>query len=385
MSTPFPLPSVRDNTTHITAEQDGHNMDLQALADDFDRRDWQETTETDDPVRFAMVGVGWWTREQAMPAVVSADLCETTVLVSGDRAKATDVAATSETVEHALTYEEFHDGMARDAYDAVYIVTPNARHLPFVETAAALDKAILCEKPMEATIARAERIIEVCDEHDVMLMVAYRMHTEPAIRRAKELIDQGVIGDPLFVHGNMTEPILDLVPDPDQWRLDGELSGGCAVMDIGLYPLNTSRFLLEEDPLRVRGTVASVREEFEDVPDEHGAFQLDYPGHVYAVCTASQSAYSASHISVLGSDGRLRVEPAFYPWNDRALTVSRGGTTVEIDFEQVDQMEEEFEYFSHCLLTETAPYADGEHGLVDIEAIKAVYDASESGKTVTLD
>ncbi|WP_135822152.1 D-xylose 1-dehydrogenase Gfo6 [Halostella litorea] len=360
-------------------------MELEALADDFDRRDWQEITETDDPVRFAMVGVGWWTREQAMPAVANADLCETTVLVSGDREKAADVAEESPTVEHAITYDEFHDGAASDAYDAVYVVTPNALHLPFVETAAELDKAILCEKPMEATIERAERMVEVCDEHDATLMIAYRMHTEPAVRRAKDMIDEGVIGDPIFVNGNMTEPILDLVPDPDQWRLDGELSGGCAVMDIGLYPLNTSRFLLGEDPERVRGTVASVQEEFADVPDEHGAFQLDFPGHVYAVCTASQNAYMASHISVIGTEGRVRVEPAFYPWDDRALTVSRGGTTFDVDFEGADQMEEEFEYFSHCLLAGEEPYPDGEHGLVDIEAIKAVYEASESGETVELD
>lgn len=226
-----PWPSIR--VTHITVEREGHNVNLRALADGFDRRDWQETT----------------------------------VLVSGDREKATEVATSAETVEHALTFEEFHNGDARDAYDAVYIVTPNARHLPFVETAATFEKEILCEKPMEATIARAERVVDICDEHDVTLMVAYRMHTEPAVRRAKDLIDQGVIGDPLFIHGNMTEPILELVPNPDQWRLDSELSGGCAVMDIGLYPLNTSRFLLEEDPVRVRGTVASVHEAFEDVPE----------------------------------------------------------------------------------------------------------------------
>ncbi|KPN31349.1 oxidoreductase family, NAD-binding Rossmann fold [Halolamina pelagica] len=99
-------------------------MDIETLADEFDRRDWQEIEATDDPVRFAMVGVGWWTREQAMPAVESAALCETTVLVSGDREKAERVAADSETVEHAITYDEFHEGAASDAYDAVYVVTP---------------------------------------------------------------------------------------------------------------------------------------------------------------------------------------------------------------------------------------------------------------------
>jgi len=359
-------------------------MDIETLADEFDRRDWQEIEATDDPVRFAMVGVGWWTREQAMPAVESAALCETTVLVSGDSEKAENVAADSETVEHAITYDEFHEGAASDAYDAVYVVTPNALHLPYVETAAELGKAILCEKPMEATIERAERMVEVVDEHDATLMIAYRMQTEPAIRRAKEFIDEGLIGEPIFVNGNMTEPILELVPNPDQWRLDGELSGGCAVMDIGLYPLNTARFLLDADPERVRGKVASVAPEFDDVPDEHAAFQLDFPGHVFAVCTASQNAHMASHIEVLGTEGRVRVEPAFYPWDDRALTIERGETSVDVSFEQIDQMEEEFEYFSHCLLSGEDPHPDGEHGLADIETIKAVYEASESGETVEL-
>lgn len=359
-------------------------MDIETLTDEFDRRDWQDVEETDDPVRIAMIGVGWWTREQAMPAVANADLCETTVLVSSDPEKAGEVAEDSETVEHAITYDQFHEGDASDAYDAVYVVTPNALHLPFVETAAELGKAILCEKPMEATIERAERMVDVVDDHDATLMVAYRMQTEPAIRRAKEFVDEGLIGNPVFVNGNMTEPILDLVPDPDQWRLDGDLSGGCATMDIGIYPLNTARFLLDADPERVRGTVASVAPEFDDVPDEHAAFQLDFPNHVFAVCTASQNAQMASHIEVIGTEGRVRVEPAFYPWDDRALTLQRGETTVDVEFEQVDQMEEEFEYFAHCLLTGEKPHPDGEHALRDIEAIKAVYEASEREATVEL-
>ncbi|MGM0606263.1 MAG: D-xylose 1-dehydrogenase Gfo6 [Halobacteriota archaeon] len=360
-------------------------MDLETLLDEFDHRDWQDVTETDDPVRFAMIGVGWWTREQAMPAVAAADLCETTVLVSGDREKATDVAADSDTVEQAITYDEFHDGEAVDAYDAVYVVTPNALHLPFVETAAELDKAVLCEKPMEATVERAERIVEVSEDADIPLMVAYRMHTEPAVRRARDIIDSGLIGEPVFVHSNMSQPILDLVPDPDQWRLDWEMSGGSALMDIGIYSLNTARFLLGADPVAISGSVASVQEEFSDVPDEHAAFRADFPDHIFAVCTASQSAHMASHIRITGTEGEVRVEPAFFPWDDRALTVSRGETSIDIDFEQVDQMEEEFEYFSHCLLTEEDPYPDAEHGLTDIRALKAVYESDGDGAVVRLD
>ncbi len=96
-------------------------------------------------------------------------------------------------------------------------------------------------------------------------------------------------------------------------------------MDIGIYPLITSRFLLDADPVAVRGTVASVQEEFADVPDEHGAFQLDFPGHVYAVCTASQNAHLDSHISVLETEGKVRVEPACYHRDDRGSSRLNGG------------------------------------------------------------
>jgi xylose dehydrogenase (NAD/NADP) len=360
-------------------------MDVDSLTESFDRRDWQQVTTTDEPVRFAMVGVGWWTREQAMPAVEASELAETTVLVSGDKQKAADTAAVAETVGHAISYDEFHEGVASDAYDAVYVVTPNAKHLPFVRTAAELGKAVLCEKPMEATIGRAKRMVEICDAEDTALMIAYRMHTEPAVRRARELIEDGYIGDPVFVHGNMTEPILELVPDPDQWRLDWELSGGCAAMDIGIYPLNTARYLLDADPMRVSGAVASVHEEFDDVPDEHAAFRVDFPDNVFGLCSASQNAHMSSQIRVTGTAGEVRVEPAFFPWDERKLHLARGDTNLTIEFDQVDQMEEEFEYFAHCLLTDTPVYADGEHALTDIRTLKAVYQSAESGSTVEID
>jgi xylose dehydrogenase (NAD/NADP) len=156
-------------------------------------------------------------------------------------------------------------------------------------------------------------------------------------------------------------------------------------MDIGIYPLNTARFLLDADPVRVQGSVASVDEAFADVPDEHVAFQVGFPEHTYAACTASQNAHTASHVRVTGTAGEVRVESAFFPWDDRRLHVSHGDSDLTVSFDQIDQMEEEFEYFAHCLLAGTDPHADGEHGLVDVRTIKAVYDAAERDRAVALD
>jgi xylose dehydrogenase (NAD/NADP) len=360
--------------------------DLATVVGSFDRRDWQTADPGDGPVRVAMIGLGWWTREQAIPAVERGELCETTVVVSGSREKAGRVRDDWGTIERALTYDEFLDGAATEAYDAVYVCTPNAYHLQYVEAAAEHGKAVLCEKPIEASIDRAERLVAATDGAGVPLMIAYRMHTEPAVRRARELLESGAIGQPALIHGNMSETILDLVDDERPWRLDPDVVGpGTSVMDIGIYPLNTARFLLRADPVAVQGMAHSEAEAFADVPDERAAFTVEYEGGVYAACTASQNAAAASNIRVIGTDGELNVEPAFYPWEDRALRVTRGETTVEVGTGDVDQMTEEFDYFADCLLSDRPFYADGDHGLLDLRAIVGVYRAAETGETVVVD
>ena len=67
-----------------------------------------------------------------------------------------------------------------DAYDAVYIATPPAFHLEYAETADEHGKRVLCEKPMEVTVERAERMVRVCEDAGVRLMIAYRIQAEPA-------------------------------------------------------------------------------------------------------------------------------------------------------------------------------------------------------------
>jgi xylose dehydrogenase (NAD/NADP) len=356
-------------------------MDVTDYLTAFDRRDWQ--TREDGTVRVAMVALGWWTREKAIPAVQASDLCETTVAVSSTREKASEVADEWDTVERAITYDEFHDGEAADAYDTVYICTPNALHLPYVETAADLDKAVLCEKPMEASVERAEDLAAAADSTDAPVMIAYRMQTEPAVRRARELVAEGAIGDPTLVHGNMSQPLLELIPDPDQWRLDPGLVGyGASVIDIGLYPLNTARFVLDADPVRVGAMTHSSHEHFADVPDERAAFTVEYPDGVLASMTASQHAAQDSHLRITGTEGQITLEPVFFPWESRGFELRVDGTSADLDWEQVNQMTEEFDYFAQCVLEGDDPYPDVEHGLVDMRTIAAVYEAAESGRVV---
>lgn len=358
-------------------------MTLQQYLDGFARRDWE--TADGGPIRLAMVGLGWWTRDRAIPAVSRSTYCETAVVVSGDRGAADDVAASVPTVTHGLTYDEFHDGAATDAYDAIYVATPNAVHLPYVRAASDLGKHVLCEKPMEASVERAERLVEAAAAGGIRLMVGYRMQTEPAVRRARELLDDGAIGEPVHVHGHMTQPLLRLIPDHDQWRLDPQLAGpGTSVTDLGIYPINTARFVLGADPVAVSATMRSSAEAFDRVPDERATFEITFEDGVLAACSASQGAHRSGRFEVIGTDGRLSIDPAFFDDDRRTLVVERAETTAEIDFDPVDQMTEEFDYFADRLLTGAEIGPDGAHGLVDLRVIEAIYDAAASDRRVVL-
>ena len=347
---------------------------------DFEPRDWR--TDAGGRVRFALVGVGWWTTEFVLPAIETVDHCVTTTVVSSSTEKTDRVRAEYDSVEHGLTYEEFADGEAVDEYDAVYVCTPNATHLEHVEAAAEHGKAVLCEKPMEATVERAESLVAACA--DVPLMIAYRMHTEPAVRRARALVRDGVIGDPQLVHGENSQPLLEMIDDPDQWRLNPDLTGyGTSVMDLGIYPLNTARFILDADPVSVQSTMAAAHEAFDEVPDEVATFSAVYDDGTHAAFSSSQNAQDHTRLEIVGTEGRIELEPAFHM--ETQLTVARGEDTVEFDTAGVDQMAEEFEYFAQRVLADEPLYADGQHGLLDMKAIRAVHEAADSGGTVDVE
>ena len=81
--------------------------------------------------------------------------------------------------------------------------------------------------------------------------------------------------------------------------------------------------------------------------------------------------------TVESGEGELRLDPAFSGRQSRGFELSYGGVTVDHSFENVDQMREEFDYFAHCLLTDTSPEADGEHGLVDVRVMERIYEAAD--------
>lgn len=333
-----------------------------------------------DPVRFALIGLGWFTVDAALPSIGNVPGCRATVAVSSSKEKAEALVADHDTLEQALTYDAFHEGEGIDAYDALYIGTPNGYHLPFVETARRYEKAVLCEKPMEATLDRARSIVELWVDASEPLMVAYRMQADPLIQQTRAFVQAGGIGTPKHALGEMSQPLTENISsDPNQWRLDPDISGGSALIDLGIYPVNTLRYLLDADPVTVRGTTVSQADLFSEV-DEYVSFELRFENDVTAACVASQNAQESDLLRLVGTEGRIEIDPAFF--GEVEVSIDRSGESVSFRNDEIDQLEEEFRLFSSCVRSGQTPDASAEHGLVDMRTIDAIYEAARTGRAI---
>lgn len=354
-------------------------MHIDAYFENFSRRDW----ETDDPagvVRVAIIGVGEFARTRALPALQTTHYCSPTVLVS--RSQDCPAVADEYDIDHILDYEAYLDGRAADAYDAVYISTPNALHAEYAISAARRGKHVLCEKPLAATVADSRAIVDACRDAGVTLMTAYRLQLEPTVRRTREMIADGVIGDVVQFHAGFSHPLMHYSGE-DDWRLDQDLAGGGALVDLGIYPLNAIRFLLDTDPIAISATTHSVGDVFASV-DEHVAFQIEFPNAVTASCTASFNAHPSSGLQALGSSGKISISSPFGGVVPHDIFVESGDIGMEYRGPPIDEVSEEFAYFGYCVLTGTRPEPNGQDGLDDMIAIDAAYESAARGERVEI-
>ena len=146
-------------------------------------------------VGFAVVGLGRLALEQILPAMAESKMCRLSALVSGDRAKAANVATQYGVKDTAIYDYKTYDKLRDDsAVDVVYIVLPNGMHAEYTVRAAQAGKHVLCEKPMANSVVECDQMIDACAKADRKLMIAYRMQYEPYNREIIRMAKAGELG-----------------------------------------------------------------------------------------------------------------------------------------------------------------------------------------------
>jgi predicted dehydrogenase len=327
-------------------------------------------------VRYAVVGLGYIAQAAVLPAFRHAGWnSRLTALVSDDPVKLKKLGR-KYGVEHLYSYDEYdrclHDGVI----DAVFIALPNSMHREYTVRAADAGIHVLCEKPMAVRATECREMIDAAERADVRLMVAYRLHFEPANLAAVEIVNSGKIGEPRFFSSTFSMQV-----KPDNIRLDDGLGGG-PVYDIGIYCINAARYLFRAEPVEVCAFAASSDDRrFRAVPEMVAAV-LRFPDARLAQFTCSFGAADTSAYTVVGTRGSLCVDPAFEFSEGLAYCLTIDGRIREKQFSPVDQFAPELLHFSDCVRTGRRPLAPGEEGLADVRVIEALNESVETGTRV---
>jgi predicted dehydrogenase len=280
--------------------------------------------------------------------------------------------------KNCYNYGNFDNIKNNPDVDAVYVITPNALHHDEVIRVAKAGKHVICEKPMALNAKEGQEMIDECKKANVKLLVGYRMHFEPHTLEIIRMRKAGELGKILFFQGLSGFTI----GDPNQWRLNRQLSGGGSLMDIGIYSINGSRYMTGEDPSWV------IAEEtkndpikFKDGIDETIQFQLGFPGGAVASCLSTYSMNSLDRFFLNGRDGFAELQPAtgYGPIMGRT---NKGELNQPVVTHQTVQMDE----MAAIILQNKQPIVpvDGEEALKDLKIIDAIYESAKTGKKIML-
>lgn len=333
-------------------------------------------------IGYAVVGLGSISQVAVLPAFAHSKKAHLIAVVSGDQKKARKLGKQFN-ANHAYSYDEFAQCLHDPQVEAVYIATPPGEHEKYAVLAAKAGKHVLSEKPLAATVEQARNMVHACRSNGVLLMTAYRKYFEPSTLRLKELIKSGQLGRIDIIHTLFAElrPFGDNSP---AWLFSRKLAGGGPLTDLGVYCINTCRWLVNEDPVSATA-ISWVRDprRYKEV-EEGVAFRLDFASGLVLQGTAAYSAVFSAFVHVHGERGWAALEPAFAFEEERRLSGKIAGKWFAKTFKPIDEFALELDAFASSIQEGSNPEPDGAQGLRDMIIIDAIYKAVKTGSTVKI-
>ena len=320
-------------------------------------------------IRWGILSTAKIGTEKVIPAMQRGQYSEITAIASRSLKTARE---TTQKLNIQKAYGSYEELLVDPEIEAVYIPLPNHLHVPWSIKALQAGKHVLCEKPIGLNTDEARQLFEEAHKHPqlkVMEAFMYRFH--PQWRRAKQIVEEGGIGDlrsieTLFSYYN---------DDPQNVRNIAEIGGG-GLMDIGCYPISLSRFLFGEEPRRVMGYM-EYDPRFKTDRLTSGILEFNR-GTATFTCSTQLAPYQ--RVNILGTRGRIEIEIPFNAPPDRPtrLWQQHGDNINEIRFEICDQYTIQGDLFSKAVIENKPVPTPLEDALGNMQVIdKTVLSARE--------
>lgn len=330
-------------------------------------------------VCWGVLGASKIGRTKVIPAMQKGQHSSVIAIASRDLAKA---QADAEALGIERAYGSYEALLADPDIEAVYNPLPNHLHVPWSIRAAEAGKHVLCEKPIGLNAEECRELIAVQQRTGVIIGEAFMVRSHPQWWRVRELVRSGEIGEVRSIFGVFSYFNHDAqnIRNVVEW-------GGGALMDIGCYPIQVSRFILGEEPLRVS---ASMDRDPQSHIDRLTSAIVEFPS-THLLFTCGTQMIRAQRVEIYGTKASVTVEIPFNPLPDRParILIDRtgdfsGSGLAQETFPVCDQYTLQGDAFSQAVREEGEPPTPLEDSLGNMLVIDAVFESARRNGWVSI-
>jgi len=244
-------------------------------------------------------------------------------------------------------------------------------HKEFTIRAAKAGKHVISEKPMAIGVTDCEEMISACRNAGIKLSIGYRLRFDPYNKEMMRLGQQKVYGKPVQIDCANGFVYKD---DPNAWRLKKAMAGGGGLMDMGIYCIQSARYVTGEEPAYVTAREEKTKPELFREVDETVHFDLEFPSGCLANGTSSFNM-ELSSLKVKAEKGEYGLAHAYWYSGEEGNTPAG-----QMSFLPVNQQVLQMDDFAECVMRNKNTIVPGEMGLEDIRIVEAIYRSIASGK-----
>jgi 1,5-anhydro-D-fructose reductase (1,5-anhydro-D-mannitol-forming) len=249
-------------------------------------------------LNWIVVGIGDIATRRVIPAIQAEPRSRLYGMVTRDPAKAVPY--------NTRVWTSLDEALADPAVHAVYVATPVFLHAPLTIRSLRAGKHVLCEKPMAMNEAEARAMVQTAEECGRTLGVAYYRRSYPKVQRAKQLLDAGAIGKPVFAeltsHG-----WFDGKDGDRNWLIDPGQAGGGPLYDVASHRIDVLNFLFGE-PQRVTGHLSNAVHHY--AVEDNATVMIDYAGGVRGIVDVRwHSKVKRDECRIRGTEGEMELSP----------------------------------------------------------------------------
>ena len=242
--------------------------------------------------------------------------------------------------------------------EAISVCVPTTHHYNVVMAAIEHGKDVLVEKPIAFTLKEAEGMIQAAKDNGVKLSTGHVERFNPAVKKAKELIEMDVIGDVVSASARRVGPFPPRIKDV-----------GVAI-DLAIHDLDVMYYLFDEEVTQVYATMGSILEKCEY--EDHAEIMTKFANGSTGLLEVNWlTPYKRRALEVTGTDGIIAID-----YIDQSVDVA-GKFAQKVDIHHEEPLRCEISSFLNSIINDEEVEITGEDGL---HALKMVLAANKSSK-----